>query len=226
MRVSRPRVTIFLLSITGLLLFSCPQTVADTVTINPRATYLRTNRDPNAVTTQAFSLAGLVPRGGFITLTMSGDESYGFSSGEGQFLGIYGVFSTSDVILPSDQLERIPGAIFVPGLSDAESGLTWNGGLPTDIAEDFLIFDPGPPVINGQTIQVPDGANYLFMAVIDSYYSDNGDRDGDLAMTIVDPPAPTDAPGEPVPEPSALLMVAVGATGLVTKLYRERLARK
>jgi len=51
--------------------------------------------------------------------------------------------------------------------------------LSTDIPQDF-----GFSSFDRATVRVPAGAHYLFLAVVDSFYGDNADPDGDLAVQI------------------------------------------
>lgn len=44
---------------------------------------------------------------------------------------------------------------------------TYNQIRPADIPQDFRIFS------TGTTITVPEGANYLILGFVDSYYADN-----------------------------------------------------
>jgi hypothetical protein len=86
-------------------------------------------------------------------------------------------------------LNRVPGAI------DAGIAVvTWNtlfGNMSTDIPQDFRIANT--------FVQVPVGANYLFVAAEDIYYSDNSDPDGDYAVRITQISS--------VPEPSTFLLL-------------------
>ena len=56
------------------------------------------------------------------------------------------------------------------------SDITFNRGNPTDVDEDFFIDDI--------LITVPTGATFLFVTVPDTYYQDNSDPDGDLAVRL------------------------------------------
>jgi hypothetical protein len=117
-----------------------------------------------------------------------------------------GVFSSSNVLWAQNVLNRVPGAI--------DAGIpvvTWNtlyGNLSTDIPQDFRIANT--------IVQVPIGANYLFVAAEDIYYSDNSDPDGDYGVRIT--------PLASVPEPATLLLLGpvLITVGL---LSRKRLPR-
>src|SRR5579862_2385122 len=104
--------------------------------------------------------------------------------------GVCGVFSSSNTLLPSTNLNRVPGAI-APDFTQATSCTTlptlW-ASLPTDIPQDF--------VLNGRPIKIPPGAQYLFVAINDSFYDDNSDTNGDLkvSITAIHGPAATHAP--------------------------------
>lgn len=84
--------------------------------------------------------------------------------------GLSAVFSSSNVILPSTTLNRIPGAI--------SAGPTWVspntavGNLPTDIPEDFRV-DNLSGTANGIVVTIPAGAQYIFASAIDNFFSNN-----------------------------------------------------
>lgn len=169
------------IGLAGVVLVSAAQ--ASEVKINPKATYLRTSQDPDALGAGAVSLAsvGLAPgdwarieRKGFFVYINGGPE-------EGRLLG--GVFSSSDVLLGSDQLHRVPGAIAAGEVW--ETGATYFGQLPTDIPEDFRIDDGEEASV---VVRVPAGAKHLFFTVPDSWYGDNKDPNGDFGalVTVVD----------------------------------------
>lgn len=87
------------------------------------------------------------------------------------------VFSSSNVLLPSDQLARVPGAI------DAGNDLVTQdtcalASQATDIPEDFGLF-PWAQAI------VPERAEYLFLSVDECHFEDNNDPDGDFGLNIL-----------------------------------------
>jgi uncharacterized repeat protein (TIGR01451 family) len=86
-----------------------------------------------------------------------------------------GLFTASATIDPPFQLNRVPGAIQPPvgGYHPCTTGATLFGGLPTDIPQDFLV-DTTP-------VTVPQGAQYLIVAVQDVFYADNA---GEPTVTI------------------------------------------
>jgi len=140
------------------------------VVLDPRATYLRTDSDtpePPA----AFDLAALgISPGTVVTLRRAGS----FDNGNGhEFFGLTGVFSATNVILATTAAHRVPGAIDAG--DDVETWTTYfpqPDGLVTDIPEDFEISPYGGDP-DHVTLTVPDGAAYLFVSPLDSYFVDN-----------------------------------------------------
>jgi hypothetical protein len=115
-----------------------------------------------------------IAAGDFIKLEQFGGIQIGtlFVDGDPSMVG---VFSSTNALGPETDLNRVTGAIDA-GV-DVITGPTYFLGDPTDIAEDFRI---NPSVI----VQVPVGANYLFIAALDASYSDNTDPNGDFAVRI------------------------------------------
>jgi hypothetical protein len=99
-----------------------------------------------------------------------------------------GVFSSSDVILPPGTptvptVNRVPGAI-APNFTTVSPCVTppsLFGNIATDIPQDFTL--------SNAVVTIPPAAAYLIIAVPDSYYADNADPDGSLAVQI-NPSAP------------------------------------
>jgi len=92
-----------------------------------------------------------------------------------------GVFSSSATLLGPTNLNRVTGAI-APDFSlvtPCVTPPTLFDQLPTDIPQDFYF-----PNGSGAQIPVPVGAAYLFLALDDSFYSDNADPNGNLAVQI------------------------------------------
>lgn len=168
---------------------------ADTISLNPKSTYLRTHQDtPAAPAVVSLPTHGLAP-GDWIELTALGDFSVGAGFGD-TTVSLLGVFSASSQIAATDQLHRVVAAIDAG--TDYVTSATWFGSLPTDIDEDFAIglSDTQRRV----TVQIPAGATHLVVGVVDSYYADNTDPDGDLAVRI-----------ERVPEPASAALIGLGA---------------
>ena len=191
----------------GLVLcLSHTEAMAVTISIDPLRTFLFTNNDPcnpwcgsgSVPNSIPIALGGLGISGGdTIQLERLGafyDGTYGYGPGIDPWslqtsTEMIGVFSSSDVLLAPNVLNRVPGAI--------DAGIpvvTWNtyfGNMSTDIPQDFRIADT--------IVQVPLGANYLFVAAEDIYYSDNSDPDGDYAVRITQLAS--------VPEPSTFVLL-------------------
>jgi hypothetical protein len=87
------------------------------------------------------------------------------------------LFSSNATLLANSVQARVPGAL----ASDAPAvvtGATFQGGLPTDIAQDFAVTG------TGVTVTVPVGATQLFVGTLDSFFADNSDPDGDFGFRI------------------------------------------
>jgi hypothetical protein len=171
-----------LLSLVVLTAFAVhPAWSQTTISINPRATYLLTNQDPQALNAVPISLDALgIKAGESISIFVVGDFAYSDNPPWSDDIAseACGVFSANATLLPPNNLRRLPGAIAFPQTNAAPcaSEPTLFGALSTDIPEDFRI--------DGQTIKVPNGAHYLFVAAADSYYGDNWDPDGDFGIQI------------------------------------------
>ncbi|GAB5534394.1 MAG: hypothetical protein Rubg2KO_06430 [Rubricoccaceae bacterium] len=168
-----------LLALPFLLLSACdttgddsndpgPYVVVGTFDIDPTGTYLRTSQDPaNGPTVIKLDSLGVVAGDSLyvrILGEMDLDPGAGTNGQPGALsFSMIGVFSSSDTVLESDVLERVPGAINVPGV--IESGTTGVGELPTDIPEDV--------VMNRGQFLVPAGATTLLMSPNDRFFSDN-----------------------------------------------------
>lgn len=89
-----------------------------------------------------------------------------------------GVFSSNSQLLSSDSLHRVPGAIPAGPPACNQFPTSLFSGTPIDIPQDFSIST------SGTTIVVPAGAQYLFVAPPDSFYSDNSDPNHDFGVRI------------------------------------------
>jgi hypothetical protein len=139
----------------------------DVIPVDPRQTYTRTWKD-DALDAPAILLAeyGVAP-GDVVCGRAVGDfytEPGVLASSRGYPL-ITAVFSSSDVLLPSDERDRVKGAIDTD--DDVATLATATDGLETDVAEDVDATDG--------CITVPDGARYVFLAAYDTFYADNSD---------------------------------------------------
>jgi len=159
--------------------------------LDPKGAYIFTNTNPgpsgvpdlpNAPLIISLASLGIQP-GNVISAVPVGDANVCgagvFCFGEFFSPGVCGVFSSSNTLLPpGGTINRVPGAI-APNFSTAFScgtSPTLYGSLPTDIPQDFFF--------SGEPVTVPNGAAYLFVAVVDIFYSDNSDPNGDFGVAI------------------------------------------
>jgi hypothetical protein len=132
------------------------------VVIDPAASFLLVTNDPApAAVPIDLGALGLQP-GNIILLSETGQ----WNNGSGKYLTIMiGAFSSNSVLLASNQLNRIPGAIGI-GRTLATPP-SFFGSIPTSIPQTFEI------PTNYLSVRVPPGAAYLFAASDDSFFSDN-----------------------------------------------------
>ncbi|HET6337662.1 MAG TPA: hypothetical protein VFG30_30760 [Polyangiales bacterium] len=84
------------------------------------------------------------------------------------------IFSSDSNLLPRTELHRVTGAIQSNGPSSFSAN-TFFDNQTTDIAEDFRVDN------NEVVVQIPAGAQYVFISNFDSYYGDNA---GSLTMKM------------------------------------------
>lgn len=150
--------------------------------VNSPATYLRANGEvPYNATAFDLIAAGYSP-GQTVYLSRLGQWDEG---GPLQF-GLCAVFSSSNVLLPSPLLNRVPGALSA-GPSWV-SPATQIGGLNTDIAQDFMVCN-NAGTANGIVVTIPAGAAYIFCTVPDDFFNGNNNAP-ELYLKIQAVPAP------------------------------------
>ena len=140
--------------------------------------------------------------------------------GESEYVpvtALWGVFSSTNQLLPVSETDRVPGAIDAG--DDTDTGVTWFSEENTDIPEDFEIAPS-----SGFSIEIPQNAKYLFVSCRDSWYADNTSP-GPIEVTIEKQASETasDFPLEYII--GALVAVAVIAVLLVFLVLRRRKAR-
>lgn len=186
------------------------------VPVDPAATFTLTNLDP-ALDTTPIDLAALgISPGDVVLFERLGEFSFdviGPPVRPDDVTNMVGVFSTNDILLPSNLLNRVPGAVapgagvFVPWQTEP----TFYGGVATAIPETFSI-EPFALMV------IPAGVQYLFVAPSDSFYSDNGDPNQNYAIRITNLSAA-------IPEASSMTLAGLAAAvGLVGWRLRPRRA--
>jgi len=177
--------------------------------VNPTGTYLRVDPDSTGYTSPLFidlTALGLTP-GMNIQLQTLGDYIY-VGGGAETSLPLGASFVHVDAV-NSDKslLYRLDNVFELIGTPIGASNFTYPHGLATDIPWDFEV-PTGAPT----TVTIPAGASYLAVAVIDSWYDDNSDPDGDLQVSIE---------ASANPEPGTLLLLVPGL-GLLWALRRRQ----
>lgn len=209
-----PNILLKLLVLLGCLVFLSASMFATTISFDPRQTYLLTNKDPGALDSVPIDLASLGLHSGMtINLYTTGTVCY-YWDGTTCHIGpsvpwsVAGVFSSTATLGPSSTLNRVLGAISSDG-APVFTLPTYNGGLQTDIPQDFSISALSGSQ-SGPTTQVtiPAGASFLFATVNDSFYGDNYTTD--LALHI-----------SAAPEPSPIVSLSSGLISLALLLRRK-----
>ncbi|GEM_PF-4730685 len=194
-----------------------------TFSVGPKSTFLEQTSQDNcswaaagpgctaamfAPTILDLSALGVNP-GDVLQLTVSGNICYGIIC-----FGplVDALFSTTNTLLSSNNPSRVPGALGPPASSGSPGLLTeasnmYFGGS-NDIAGDFIL--------NGGSVVVPTGAQFLFLGIFDSFYADNS---GNASVTIIDNGDPVSAN----PEPGTWVLMASGI-GVLTAA-RKRFTR-
>ena len=204
-----------------VLLLSNTEAMAISISIDPLRTFLFTNNDPwsgngSVAPSIPIELGHLGISGGeFIRLEQLGnyyDGHAGYGAGVNVsaldvFTEMIGVFSTSNTLLAPNILDRVPGAVDA-GIY-VTSWPTLFGNMTTDFPYDFRVANT--------IVQVPQGADYLFIAAHDIYYSDNSDPNGNYGVRITP---------VTVPVPGTMLMFGLGfALFIGWYQYSRRLTR-
>lgn len=177
--------------------------------LDPRATYLRVNNDAalDAVPIDLLSIG--VDPGDTIVISRLGDYVRGAAPFNiDEWLDMAGVFSSSAILGPAGDLNRVVGAIDTG--TDFFTSPTFSGGLPTDIPQDFQISNFAG-TLTSVTIEVPIGAQYLFVGPFDVFFQDNLDPNANYGVGIA-----------VVPEAGSAVVLLLGLVTLAGCRIRHR----
>jgi PEP-CTERM motif len=226
---------VFILAVVLALTVMCASgavVTLGTFAVNPQGTFLDESSNDSNVSALFISLTcpvGVTTNcvnatpGSVLQLIGIGSMCYGAGYCGAAELG--GVFDSNNVSinpqgLTGGNVDRLTGII---GAGVSNLGLNHNpflntffGNVDTTIPNDFII-----PTGTGLTVVVPNGASFLVVGVLDSYFADNtANGSNPLAIQINQITPPSDPPG--VPEPATFGLLAIGFAGMLA--YRRRLS--
>jgi hypothetical protein len=149
------------------------------VSLPAKSTYLHINSDPvPGAVPVALAPLGLTP-GTCLRLRAVGDYDQG--PGGDTVKDALGLFSADSTLLAGSLAKRVPGAIDAG--TDFATATTFMGNQLTDVPEDFSVAN-GTLGTTEVTVEVPAGANFLFLCTYDHYYSDNSDPNANFGVEI------------------------------------------
>lgn len=142
--------------------------------------------------------------GDTLQLTSVGSICYGAFGTNCGAASLEALFSSTNNLLDSSNLNRVTGALGPPSVASGTlvtpTTSVWANGasVSNDISQDFAA--------NGVSVIVPNGALFLFIGVSDSYWVDNS---GNSSINLVDT-APV-----ATPEPGTYVLALAGLAGLL-----------
>ena len=188
-----------------------------TYPLDPMSSFLLASPEDNPASPLFISLSDLqLHAGQQVTLRVYGSISYftGLPESFSLPLHVYdlAVFTVDNSLEPTTSLNRLTAVGSGPpaGGNSVIDVPTYYGGLSTDIPQDFEL----PFGSVGVTVTIPDGANFLVVAIRDNYYADNNNPSGDLALDL-----------EIIPEPGTCALIVIGLSGIFA-LYRRQAHRR
>jgi PEP-CTERM motif len=183
-----------------------------TFSVDPHASYLLASSSDSPLGALFINLSTLstpIGAGDVLILTTVGDYcNMGGTPCTETAQALGGVFSSSNTLLATSNLNRIPGAIMTAGVADSPDPNAWYGNLSTAIPQDFQIFTG-----SGLNVTVPTGAQWLAVGVLDSYYGDNSDPNHNLGINIALVSKNLNVEAV-VPEPATYALFLSGITGI------------
>ncbi len=150
-----------------------PTFAQSTFPIDPKATYLATTSDPQAVAATPISLSSIgVGPGQEIELSFTGSVAIGVGSSPVSPGVVLGLFSSDGTVAGALQAN----------VRQVKTWPTYSGGVRTNIQQDF----PIPPAPDTIVVTVPDRAAYVLFALADRFYSDNNSSTLAVTLTVVE----------------------------------------
>lgn len=173
-------------SLSVLLLGTAAMAQSWSFSLDPRASYLRTNNEvPAAPLVLNLASMGLTSGDWLRIETVGAYRS--IAGGPDTYRSLVGVFASSASLLASTAPHRVVGAIAAG--PTVLSGPTFVGALPIDIPEDFDCSRNGWDT--GIDVPIPLGATHLFLGTHESWCTDNVDLNGDFGVVVTKLPTPT-----------------------------------
>lgn len=153
------------------------------IKIDPRQTFI--NGEANPVDGEAINLSQLgINPGDKISIERFGYLSPYQDPNNEYYGGLFATFSTNNTLLPNNNIFNGASTVRVPGAIDT----LLPEGCRQCIGNKIFLISEGQNQVNGGyngiLVEVPANAKYLFIGVNDSYYGDNVDSNGDLAVGI------------------------------------------
>jgi hypothetical protein len=160
--------------------------------ISPKATFYRTNNDPQAIDALAINMFNLPDAGGksqILVIQVHGFYGSGKDPAETKN-ALYAIFSPANpfALRPASQQYRVPQAVdfrsFAPLRLSPVTDPTFHGALATELTNDFRVNLDSFNVYRTKYGLGSLPRLWILFCVPDSYYSDNHDANNDFGVTL------------------------------------------